>query len=162
MATEYKKISGVAKWARLKSPNKFGKYSIDLYVDSTTRSQIRGWGTRLTVKEDDDGFYYTFRRDHEKVLRTKTVEFGPPEVIYNKQEFDGFVGNGSHVTIEIEVYDWEHPEHGKGRGTRLLKVTVDELVEYDPNKVEETEEVSEATPPPKATKGKKGSLELPF
>lgn len=135
MATTYHYFSGTAKWAKLKTTNKFGKHSIDLYVDDATRKEIRALGTRLNTKEDDDGFFYSFRRDPDRTFRDGS-KVGPPTVVdKDGNPFDGLIGNGSKVTIKLAVYDFPAGEvNGQkwvaGRGSRLEAVRVDELVEY--------------------------------
>ena len=53
----------------------------------------------------------------------------PPTVIYEDEEYSDKIGNGSHVTCEFSVYDWE--SFGKkGVGVWLNKVTINKLVEY--------------------------------
>lgn len=141
-------FSGTAKWAKLKNPDKFGKWSINLYVDADTRKAIRATGSKLTAKEDDDGFFYTFGRK----TRASWGEVNPPTVVLaDGTPFDGLIGNGSKVTVKIEVYDFkagvdaQGNAYAAGKGTRLVGVRVDELVVYQ--KPEETAPTASAGAP---------------
>lgn len=138
MPTTYHYFSGTAKWAHLTRPNKFGKHSINLYVDDATRKDIRALGTRLKANEDDEGFFYNFRRDPEKTFPDGT-KVGAPEVVdKDGNPLTALIGNGSKVTVKVSVYDFkagEDKETGEkwtaGRGTRLEAVRVDELIPYE-------------------------------
>jgi hypothetical protein len=136
MATQYYYFSGTAKWAQLTRTNKFGKHSINLYVDDKTRKEIRGLGTRLNAKEDDDGFFFNFRRDPDRTFPDGS-KLGPPTVVdKDGNPLTALVGNGSKVTVKIAVYDFPAGEKdgekwASGRGTRLEAVRVDELVPYE-------------------------------
>lgn len=124
MSTEYFTFEGTVKWPWLTKPNKFGKYAVDFYPkDDATRKAIKATGFRGAPKESEDGWFYTFRRDPNK---------GPVELTCDGVPFAGLVGNGSAVTITLEVYDYDNPEFGKGKGSRLHSVAVKKLVEYNP------------------------------
>jgi hypothetical protein len=161
MPTIYKTFPGTAKWVRLKQPNAFGKYTISIYVDAKTRGEIRALGSRLRVNEDEEGFYYTFRRDDMKRMGGKDVHLGPPKVTLHGEEFDGWVGDGSTVDVTIEVYEFNHPEHGSGVGTRLVSVDVKDLVVYEPRALGEPDPEPEPAPVPEK-KARKAKEEMPF
>jgi hypothetical protein len=141
MATQYHYFSGTAKWAHVSRPNKFGKHSINLYVDDATRKEIRALGARLNAKEDDDGFYYVFRRDPERTFPDGSKVGAPSVLDKDSQPMTALIGNGSKVTIKIAVYDFPAGEKDgekwvAGRGTRLEAVRVDDLVPYEEVSVE--------------------------
>lgn len=143
MATEYYYFSGIAKWAQLKTPNKFGKHSINLYIDSETRKAIRATGARINPKEDDEGFFVTFRRDPNRDFGDGPI--GAPKVVDSEgQPFNGLVGNGSKVTVKVVMYNFPAGEkngekYAAGKGTRLEAVRIDELVEYTPESNSDSE-----------------------
>jgi len=139
MAVQYFFFDGEAQWAQLKSPNKFGNYSINLIVDGATRKAVKATGAKLNIKEtEDDRFFYTFRR--KATLRKRDgsiVELYPPAVtLADGTPYDGLVGNGSKVTVKVEVYEYQGGKDDQGntwdagKGTRLVGVRINELVEY--------------------------------
>lgn len=127
MAQQQATFNGTLRWAFTKRLNKYGKFSVDFYPqDDKIRTAIKGLGaTRLTLKEGDNGFYYTFRLD-------PASKYAPKEVLvqYNDgQKYDGIIGDGTTADITVEAYDYDN-SFGKGRGIRLLKIEIIRLVEY--------------------------------
>ncbi|SHH47865.1 hypothetical protein [Bradyrhizobium erythrophlei] len=122
-------FSGIAKWASRK-PGKFDKYTIDMYFDDESLALFKTSGIRVSPKTDNDGdtFYKLSRHiDLTKKDGTK-IDLGPPKFLNpDGTEFAGNVGNGSTVTIKVDVYDT-----GAGKGHRWEALRVDELVEYNP------------------------------
>lgn len=124
-------LTGTVKWAKVHQPDtKFGKkYTLDLYLDAVSWDVFNKSGSRLTVRQDDDGRFVKLVRNHDGTAKGEPVEFGPPPVF----EKDGVtrtgvnIGNGSVITCKVEVYDSKY-----GKGTRLAAVRIDELVEYEP------------------------------
>lgn len=134
MTTKTMYVSGTCKWARVRTPDeKYGNYSINLYPDKGSLNAIQESGIQLAPKTDEDGIFYKFRRDHQKIIKKELVEFGPPTIL-NPDEtlFEGLIGNGSEVTLNVSVFDTQ-----KGKGHRLNKVRVDKLVTYVPENKEE-------------------------
>lgn len=127
MATKTYTFSGEAKWAKLASPDqKYNKYQVDLYLDDW--GDFQKSGLQLKTKEDKEtgAKYVTFRRPVQSLIKGKLKEWGPPQVVNaDGSAFTALVGNGSRLTVEVDVYDTV-----KGPGHRLQKVTVDKLVEY--------------------------------
>lgn len=132
-------FDGIANWAQVQRPNKFGAYSINLVVDAPTRKAVKQTGAKLNVKETDEGeFFYTFRR--KATLRKKNgevVEMDPPTVtLADGTPYTGLIGNGSKVTVKVEVYEFQGgvdangQKYDGGKGTRLVGVRINELVEY--------------------------------
>lgn len=154
MATETFYFSGTCKWAKVYKPDmKFEpQYTIDLYMDDESWDSYADSGLRLKKKEDEDGEYVGFRR---KVAGPEwKPDMGPPTVIDAKgNEFKELIGNGSKVTIKVDVYDTK-----MGKGHRLETVRVDEHVKYEAPK-EEPEVEDE---PKKETKSKPKTKGLPF
>ena len=132
MSTEYFYFTGKAKWAKTKEPDKaFGssEYKITLYVDKKTKKDIIEAGVQVTPKEDDEGIYFQFRRPESKLWPNGDLtDFGPPDIYSEdgKTKFDGYIGNGSDVTVKVSVYDTR-----KGKGHRLEAIRIDTLVPYD-------------------------------
>ena len=131
MATTYKKLQGIAYWAKLQSPDtKFEphKYKICLYLNDDNMAAFKASGMGLHPKTDDKGTFITLSRPLSKEFAGKTEVFGPPEVIApDGTAFEGLIGNGSHVECTVVVYDTS-----KGKGHRLQRVKILDLVEYIP------------------------------
>lgn len=125
--------TGKAKWAMLFKPDeKYGTYKITLYPDKAGLKQYIKVGHQGEVKEDEDGKFVTFRRKPQVLTKKGTIwELGPPVVVGDDNEpIDQLVGNGSKVEVTVETYNT-----AKGLGTRLAKVKVLELREYNPENV---------------------------
>lgn len=125
--TSYHTFKGTCKFAQLYRPNKFNKYSINLYPDKKSKEAYIKSGCQSEFKEDDDGSYITLRRNSQFLTQAgKLMEFGPPVVTDAEgNAFDKLIGNGSTVEITVATYDT-----GKGKGTRLDRVKVLKHVEY--------------------------------
>lgn len=162
MAT-YHTFAGTLKWAQIRRPNKFGVYSVNLYVDKETRSAIKATGFRGRINEDDDGFYYSFRRPHEKTFKNGAEVLGPPEVTVNGKEFDGLIGNGSTAELTVEIYDFpagigpDGKPYTAGKGSRLMKIDVKDLIEYKKDEAPVANSAVPAKTSPKLTPD-----EIPF
>ncbi len=142
MATETVYLQGKSKYAFLVEPDmKYNKWQILLYPDTPSLETIRelqsNWSLKNKLKKDDDGYNMTFSRPtfrENKKLGT-TTPMAPPLVL----EKDGspmprttLVGNGSDVTVGLEVYEHQQPGTSKkAKAARLKSVRVDNLVPYE-------------------------------
>lgn len=131
---------GTCKWAKVRKPDdRFGNYTIDLYLDDESWNKYEDSGLELKVREDEDGKFLKFRRPEKKEIKGDVVHLGPPSVVFNTGETDDqgrsiyedrddnvLVGNGSVVVCRVHVY-----ETVRGLGHTLEAVAVDDLVEYD-------------------------------
>jgi hypothetical protein len=123
-------FEGVAKWAQFKRLDKFDKYSIQLYVGKNTNDAIKALKLKSRQKEDEDGTFWSFTLNPATSFQ-KTVEVVDAE----GNPFEGLIGNGSKVRLEVEVYPFDN-DFGKGNGSRLRKCTVLDLVPYEEKLVE--------------------------
>ena len=132
MATEHIFLSGKAKWAKVWKPDQeYDKYSIDLYMDDENFAIYDDSGMKLKLREDEDGKYIRFSRPASKVINGELTEFKRPKIVNaDNEEIEEtvLIGNGSDVTVRVEVYDTK--AHGKGH--RLNAVRIDNLVAYEP------------------------------
>jgi hypothetical protein len=129
-------LKGKAKWAnRLYVPDiEYKKWGLVLYPDHASLEIIRdlqAQGVKNVLKKDDDGYYISLGRPTEKVIRGKVIPFSPPVVL----DADGnattvSIGNGSDVTVKMEVYSHGTPTGGKAKAMRLQSVRIDNLVPY--------------------------------
>lgn len=133
------KLKGTFKWARVREPDPdYDNFKIDIFPDADNLKVYKDSGAQLKIREADEGVYITVRRKNNELdyreTPPKVVEAGPPEVFlldkqsgeYKKWK-DGLIGNGSTGTVVFEVFDTRN-----GKGSRLLRVFVDSLVEYTP------------------------------
>jgi hypothetical protein len=153
---EHKKyyFKGIAKWAKLagepvdeeftykgKKINKKASWSIDLYMDEPSMAAFKKSDIQLKPRNDKESGeeYVQFHRFVEMKIKDKEtgedkiVKLHPPKILNEaNEEIDTLVGNGSEVTISVDVYKTR-----MGPGSRLEAVRVENLVEYDKNKVSE-------------------------
>jgi len=143
-------VSGVAEWAQVKRPNKFNNWSINVYTDKATRKSLKELGLRANPKEGNeefgDGWFLTFRRPTQATWKGKLTELDPPKVVMaDGTVFDGLIGNGSKVTVKLEIYEYNGGidaagnRYEGGKAARLIGVRIDELVEYVAPQENETE-----------------------
>lgn len=132
-------FSGEARWAKLREPDdKYNKYSIDLIMEPDVLAKFKTSGAQLKIREKDGTEFVTFNRPATSVIKGDIVNHGPPEILDKDGEplaDNILVGNGSKVTLKVEVYDTV-----KGKGSRLAAVRVDDLVKYEKPEVDEDEE----------------------
>lgn len=134
MSTTYHTAVGKVRWAQVYRPNKFGNYQINFYPESKeVRKAIKDTGFRGGVKEDDEGnFFYNFRRKPTIKVKGEEIDVGPPKVTNAEGEaITDLIGNDSVVEITFSIYDYNHPEHGQGKGSRLEGLKVLDLVKFE-------------------------------
>lgn len=129
MATYY--FSGEARYAKVYQPvetyDKEGQeWTIDVKLDDESKDLFEESGCQLRPSKDNLKFY-TFRRPVQKEINGDTVNYEAPRVVdANNQPFNQKIGNGSKVTIKVEIYGTR-----KGKGHRLEAVRVEEHVPFD-------------------------------
>lgn len=138
-------LSGKCKWPKLITPDTkydpLGKWSIVLYPDPESldkimelKKEVNGTaGIMNHLKKDEDGTYISFTRPTQRTFKGQNKAFLPPEVLDadNKPLRNMRIGNGSDVTLKIEVRTYPTPTGGRGRATRLVAVRVDNLIPFD-------------------------------
>jgi hypothetical protein len=118
-----------AQWAKLQEDNldDFGgklKSCIDVFLTADQWDRLKESGSMIRPKLQPDGRYLTkFKRNFEHSI----PELGglPVVVDADGKPFTNLIGNGSTVSVIVEVYPTT-----MGPGTRLNKIRVDTLVEY--------------------------------
>jgi hypothetical protein len=141
MATHY--FTGECKWARVQTPDeKYKKYSIDVKLDEKAMYE---YGNLKLKGKPREGFV-TFSSYPDK------KNGGPakkPEVVDAEgNPCDALIGNGSNVTVKVETYSYNN-EYGKGNGSRLVAVKVNELKEYVKEAAVVPQDSSETKSPPR-------------
>lgn len=130
-------LTGVAKWAKVRTPDEeYGTYTVDLYPTEDSWNLYNESGLKLKTRESEDGKFLTFRRKDVEYNFAKKEEVtnGPPLVYLKDKDGEyrlwpqGLIGNGSTITVAIDVY--KSKKYGKGH--RLERVFVDDLVVFTP------------------------------
>lgn len=147
MGTKTITLSGQSQFAKLYQVDaKYRpKYSIGLIPDQASRNVMKENNLGLEEKEYDGVKFYDFKRYIDKNPDYKDsignlCGNAPKVVDKDKKPFAGIIGNGSVVTIKLDVYDTKY----ENKGHRLVAVLVNELVEYIPQDnsgVDETEDI---------------------
>lgn len=137
--TEIIYIQGKVSWFRPKVPNKWNKWSVQIHPNDKGLDLIRelqGQGVKNVLKKDDDGYYTSFSRPVTKETSTgKILSFKPVEVFdMDGNPYDGNVGNGSDVTLKLEVYQHATPGGGKAKAVRWLSARIDNLIPFESNR----------------------------
>jgi hypothetical protein len=134
MAAVY--LQGKAKWARLATPDQWGNWKVNLYLNDESKGIFNGLGVKNTLKRDEDGDYIVLRRPTQKVVKGKVMGYAPPTVVDKSgAPADGMaIGNGSDITVKLEYYSYKSPQGDQGKAIRLAGVKVDNLVPYSPDK----------------------------
>jgi hypothetical protein len=128
-------LSGPCRWALVYPEHKDIEYDlwrIEIAPDDASLIALKSSGSRLEGKMDEEGrLWYKFRRKRKAEFKPGQIEdLGPPKVVTKDDDgykpFTEAIGNGSEVTIKVEVYPSK-----KGVGTRLMAVCVDKHVPYE-------------------------------
>lgn len=95
-------------------------------------------GILTECKKTEDGYMVTFKRPMEKTYGGKSQAFAPPVVLNadgTPWESGKLIGNGSDVTVKVELYGYTQPvTKKKGSAIRMESVRVDNLVPYEMKK----------------------------
>ncbi len=149
MSVETIKLTGKASWAKIYERNRDineayhgagGAYTIDVLLEKEELDKLTASGSRLKPRLSDEGISIKFKRKHVHPAGIEALG-GPPQVVDAEgNEWDKYLGNGSTVTVAVDVYDTK-----MGKGTRLTGVKVLEYVA-----------------PPEPEEGEGGAPSLPF
>jgi hypothetical protein len=136
-------LKGKAKWVTTTKTNEWGKWTMVLYPNPESLELIRelqGQGVKNVIKKDEDGYYVRLSRNNEFKFNGKIKGNTPPVVFDGSRPLpdggyaivQGLVGNGSDVTVKMEVYSHRVPgSPGKmAKAMRWESVRVDTLVPY--------------------------------
>ena len=135
--TDYETLRGKVKWCKIKTPNKFGRWSLDLYPDDASLAKIKKLqekpGIKNVLKKDEDGYFMTFIRDPQKLMRGKMVMFPPIQVLdKDDRPTDVAIGNNSDCDVVLQVYAWGGSNNiAPGKGARLHALKVWNLVPFE-------------------------------
>lgn len=134
-STEYVFIKGKLSWVKCEKPNEWGKWTCVIHPDNEGLEKIRelqGEGVKNVLKKDDDGYFTTFNRPTQKMMKGKVVGLAPPEILDKdgKPMHGVGIGNGSDGVVKLEVYSHGTPGGGKAKAARLMAIKVINLIEY--------------------------------
>jgi len=130
MSTVY--LQGKILWANsvFNKDTKFdedGVWKATVALDDPSLDVLSNSGLRLQVKETEDGNVVNFRRKCVSVFKGERVTMDPIDVVdADGNKLTGGIGNGSDVTVKVEVYTSKF-----GMGHRLEAVRVDTLIPYE-------------------------------
>lgn len=133
-------LSGKGKYIGFDKPNQWGRYSVVLYPNAESLEKIRdlqAQGLKNVLKKDEDGYYLSIHRDHQKDMGGKIVFLGPPLLLEadGKSLLQGIrIGHGSDITCKVQIrsYVTDRGSGAKGVAARLESVRVDNLIPYAP------------------------------
>lgn len=129
-------IQGKVSWFRPKVPNKWNKWSVQIHPNQDGLELIRdlqSQGLKNQLKKDEDGYFLNVSRPVTKETATGKILSFEPVKVFDKDgnPFDGNVGNGSDVTIKIEVYEHGTPGGGKAKAMRWVSARIDNLIPFN-------------------------------
>lgn len=139
MASRDVVLTGRGKWFQhLFTPESYQqgppRYHFVFYPDKSSAVLFKELKLRNGVKADADGEYVNLRRDHNPKVWNgaiiKGAEGGPPSVVDAEGtawDKDKLIGNMSSVSVMLNVYDTK-----MGPGSRIMKVKITDLIEYNP------------------------------
>ncbi len=134
MATAYYYFNGMSKWAKVYKPDeKYGKYSIDVLLSMEQYEALKNLKVKNNGKPEDGKMWVTFRRNQEDGAPIVVGPDGGP--------FTDLIGNGSEVSIKLEIESFVSQKYGPVTKSRIASVMVDKHVKY-----EKTPEVAPDTP----------------
>lgn len=132
MPTKHVYLQGKAKWVNIFRPDKFGSWSLQLYMTPESIEKFKTMGLRTELKKDEDGYYAKFKCDVQKEIRGKKIAFPRPMVVdLEGKPTEVHIGNGSDITIKLDHYNYRSPKGETGWAARLSGVRIDNLVEYE-------------------------------
>jgi len=157
MATKTYFWDGTVNWAKVYENQidpKYKRWSVDFYPDKDTWPSVEESEVQCAVRESESGKFIKLGRRQSMLIKGEAVTFGPPAVFDDQGEpVTALIGNGSHVTVKVDVYD-----SAKGKGHRLQAVRVNKLVEYIPPQGD-APGADEASPAPRSQSKKSA---MPF
>lgn len=137
MTTQITYVTGTGKWVKPypgQEDTAFGKKAtMDLYLDQEGMMNFLASGSRIKLRQDEDGEFIKLSRNVDQIYGEDTL--GHPKVFKKNENgeyepFDRLIGNGSKVVAKIETYDSKF-----GKGTRWEALEVVDHVAYEGKKV---------------------------
>ena len=124
------KVYGSVYWAKLKRPDQFGRWSIDVCLETPEAvKKFRKEFPYITIKNkgDERGDFVQFKRN---IKNANGEDVQPPRVVdRGKAPFTQLIGNGSKCWVVFSEYPIDN-KFKKGMGCSLSAVQVVELVPF--------------------------------
>jgi hypothetical protein len=129
MAKQVYTFSGKVEWLRRQAktwPDGSTNYSVSFFPASADeRKAMKATGIKNVIKVAEKGdlegqMFYSLKSDEPFVVMR------PDGTV-----FDGYVGNGSEVTIRLEVETFES-KYGPNARSKVLGIVLNKLVEFVP------------------------------
>lgn len=142
MATYNEYLKGKSKWCHNSRLDKYGVWSIQLYLDEESKNKIiemQTKGLKNTLKKDEDGYYIKLKRPPEVEIMDYKTNGKKKITMYPPLTFDAdgkvlentLIGNGSDVTVKVQVYSFGGKGGiAKGIAARWESIRCDNLVPY--------------------------------
>lgn len=136
MASKFIDIHGKIKYIHAVTLNKYGYWAVTLYPDTPSLEKCRelqAEGCKNVMKKDDDGYFIQYKREPQKLMKGKMVQFTQPKCISaDAKPMDGsIIGWGSDATVRLEVYYHGTPSGKKAAAARWDSIRIDNLVEWE-------------------------------
>lgn len=120
------------------------RWSFLFYPDEQSLEEIRDLqmrGLKNRLRKDDDGICVSLSRPVEKLIKGRVTTFSPPYVV----DIDGKpledVGNGSELSVDLEVYEHDVPgSKNKSVAARWEGVKITKMIKRDSPIKEDTTE----------------------
>lgn len=128
-------IKGTVRFAQLGKTNKYGRYTLDVYINDETKADLLKQQLDRVVAEDEGGTYVRLNRNPEQLVfrGDQRVPAGQVRVTDTEgRTFTKIIGKGSEIACVIEVFPYT--KNGGGVTHRLEDIKVIKLVEYIPAK----------------------------
>jgi hypothetical protein len=144
MARTYNEyITGKLSWVRPDKPDPWGNYKATIHPNAESLEKVREMaaeGVKNKIGKDEDGYFVTYRRPTQKMMKGKVVAFTPVELLDGTQPRlpdgsypplrDVAIGNGSDGVIKLQVYEHGTPSGGKAKAARLEAIRIDHLIPF--------------------------------
>lgn len=131
-------LKGKVAWCRLLAPNKYDKWSLQLFPDTATLEilrELQGEGIKNVLKKDPvEGYNVQISRPTTIQLRKGLKSPVAPPIVTDGEgnDFDAnTIGNGSDAIVVCELYSHPVPNTQlRAKAIRLAKVRVLNNVPY--------------------------------
>ncbi len=142
--SEIMELKGKLMWVRCVEPNKYGKWSLELYPDTDSLEKLRELqadGIKNVIKKDDDGYHVQISRPLTIEFQKGVVQSVTPPKIRDKEKLplpeNIRIGNGTDGVVAVEIYKYKLPNSEKRTSAmRLYGIQVDNLVPFELNQDE--------------------------
>jgi len=134
LASEYLYVQGKLSWVKCDKPDEWGKWKATIHPTPASLEKIRDLqaeGLKNVLKKDEDGYYVSFSRPTQRMLKGKVIGMVPPTIVgEDGAPLNKAIGNGSDGILKLEVYQHNTPGGGKAKAARLESVKVTNFIPF--------------------------------